>query len=67
MTGNNCIVRVKLRDNTTFITDEASMILHEYQHGKEMITICLIGRSVSFLIENIKILQLYPKTSKVDK
>ena len=63
MTGNNCIVRVKLNNNTTFMTDEANTILHDYQSGKEMITICLIGRSVSFNLDDIEMLQLYPKES----
>lgn len=63
MTGNNCIVRVKLNNNTTFMTDEAGTILHDYQNGKEMITICLIGRSVSFNLDDIEMLQLYPKES----
>ena len=64
MSGNNCIVRVKLNDNTTFMTDEASTILHDHQNGKEIITICLIGRSVSFNVDDIEMLWLYPKDSE---
>ena len=64
MSRNNCIVRVKFNDNTTFMTDEASTILHDYQNGKEMITICLIGRSVSFNVDDIEMLWLYPKDSE---
>jgi hypothetical protein len=30
MTGNNYIVRVKLNNNTTFMTDEANTILRDY-------------------------------------
>lgn len=63
MTGNNCIVRVKFKNDTTFMTDEVNTILHEYQQGKEIITICRVGRSISFNLDDIKMLQLYPKGS----
>lgn len=67
MSDNKCIVRVKFKDNTTFMSDEVSSIFYDHDKGKEMVTLCLIGRSVSFDLDNIEVLQLYPKTLIVDK
>lgn len=67
MSSNNCIVRVKFKDNTTFMSDEISSIFYDRDKSKEMVTLCLIGRSVSFNLDDIEILQLYPKSPTVDK
>lgn len=67
MSDNKCIVRVKLNNHTTFMSDEVSSILYDHNKGKDMVTLCLTGQSVSFNLDDIEILQLYPKSPTVDK
>lgn len=65
--GNSCIVRIKLNDNTIFMSDEVTSIFYDHDKGEEIVTLCLNGRSISFNLNSIEVLQLYPKNSKVDK
>lgn len=65
--NNSCIARIKFNDNTTFISDEVTSIFYDHNKDKEIVTLCLNGRSISFDLDSIEVLQLYPKNSKVDK
>lgn len=61
--NNNCVVRIKLNNNSTFMSDEVTSIFYDYDQNKEIVTLHLNGRSISFDLNSIEMLQLYPKTS----
>ena len=63
MIGKNLIVRIKLNNNTTFMSDEAVSILYDIDsEEREMVTVFLRNRKVSYYLDDIEMLQLYPKT-----
>lgn len=63
MIGKNLIVKIKLNDHTTFMSDEVVSILYDIDsEEREMVTVFLRGKKVSYYLDDIEMLQLYPKT-----
>ena len=63
MIGKDLIIRIKLNDHTTFMSDEVVSILYDIDsEEREIVNIFLHGRKVSYYLDDIEMLQLYPKT-----
>lgn len=64
MTGKDFIIRIKLNDHTTFMSDEVVSILYDIDSKeREMVNIFLQSKKVSYYLDDIEMLQLYPKTA----
>ena len=63
MIGKDLIIRIKLNDHTTFMSDEVVSILYDIDSAeREIVDIFLHSRKVSYYLDDIEMLQLYPKT-----